>query len=322
MNPNFFKYATNELSQDAFFCWLIEWSLVDNKSINPTLHNASLKFLNYVIPKEFSYNLIVNSCSIQMQKKNMDFIIILNSSIVIHFEDKIKSNTSTNQLSKYKETVATLFQNHRLFHIYLKTDLVWPNEERLVLENGYKLIDLIAIERILESDVSSDIYQNYVSNIKQRLNEYQAYRIISPKNWRYNQWLGFIYDLSKNTNYHNFDKHYVGEAFWFVFSWHKINNFGNSYVSFEIVNKKCAIKAHVFDNNTNKAVFLKYVKEKLFPYYKDYKTKLYKKTAKSMLVIEFFDFLVLENDLIDFGKTKEKLIDIRDIFDKTINYVG
>ena len=31
MKPNLFKYATSELSQDAFICWLLEWAKPQNR---------------------------------------------------------------------------------------------------------------------------------------------------------------------------------------------------------------------------------------------------------------------------------------------------
>jgi len=318
MKPNFFNYATNELSQDAFFCWLIKWSLEEYKNENNELSKASLKFLKHIIPDEIDENFKVNSCKIYMQRKNMDFIAELNNSIIIHFEDKIKSNTSNNQLSKYREILKKDFPYHKIYHIYLKTDLVWPNEKRIVSENGYILIDLLTIGDVLNIDTSSEIFNNYHSKIQQRINDYSKYKTLSPKNWNYNQWIGFIYDLSLDIHYYKFEKHYVGENFWFVFSWIRINGFKNSNVSFEIINKKCAIKAHVYDQTTNKTDFLNYIKKQLIPQYNEFKTKIYKRTGKSMLVIEFFDILIVENNIINFEKTKQKLLEIRDLFEKTI----
>jgi len=323
MKPNFFSYATNELSQDAFFCWLIEWSLEYNKKENQQLHIASLDFLKNIIPEEFNNEFTVESCKIQMQKKKTDFIVEINKSIIIHFEDKIKSNTNDHQLSKYKIALNTLYPNHRIYHIYLKTDLVWPNEKKIVLENDYRLIDLLTITSIIKNNkTSSDIYDNFILNIHERINEYKNYKSINPKKWNSDQWIGYLYDLSRKVKYCNFDRHYVGEDFWFVFSWQKIKHFKESYVSFEIVNKKCAIKAHVYNQSTSKIEVLNYVKNQLKSYFKGYKTKLYNRPGKSVLAIEFFDFLVIDNKVVNFIETKQKLLEIREIFDEAINNVG
>ena len=38
MENNIFKYATKELSQDAFICWLVEW--INHKEENSELYEV------------------------------------------------------------------------------------------------------------------------------------------------------------------------------------------------------------------------------------------------------------------------------------------
>ena len=38
MTPNLFDYATKELSQDAFFCWLLAWADEECRDADSTLH--------------------------------------------------------------------------------------------------------------------------------------------------------------------------------------------------------------------------------------------------------------------------------------------
>lgn len=320
MKPNFFQYATNELSQDAFFCWLLKWSHENNKNVHPRLFEISHSFLKYIIPEEYTDNLIVEKCELHMQKKNMDFICNLNDSVIIHFEDKIKANTTKNQLTKYKKTLSKDYSDYKTYHIYLKTELIWQKERNLINENGYKIVDLFNVADILTPHAENDIYEDFRSNIKQRIKSYFEYNKVAQKKWTHNNWIGFIYDLSSSVNYHNFGRHYVGEAFWFIFSWFKLDKFTNSHVSFELVNKKCAIKAHVYDKKTNKKEVLNYVKELLSPHFDGYKLKSYNKSAKSMLLIEFIDFIALDiKGIIDFENTKIKLISINETFSTIMN---
>lgn len=319
MTPNFFRYATNELSQDAFFCWLIEWSLERYKDINPTLHQASLKLLRYLIPNEFQNGLIVKSCEIFMQKNDMDFFIKINNSIIVHFEDKIKSHTDDRQLSKYKEILSNLYKNHEIYHVFLKTDLVWRHEKETVLKNGYKLIDLLQLIELLERVSSnSDIYDSFVEQIGRVVNEYQGYKILNPRNWSTSNWIGFIYDLSFTVPYVSFGKHYVGDGFWFVLSWH-ILPIGS--VSFEIVNRKLVVKSH-FGNEvgeSSRKEFLEKLKDLLVPLFEQHPIKVYNRTANKVMLIDFFDFLKVDHDLLNFEKTRYKLIEIKNLFDDAIN---
>lgn len=323
MEPNFFKFATNELSQDAFFCWLIEWSSETNKKKNPDLQKASLSFIKHIIPEEFTNDFCVNTCKVYMQKKNTDFIIELNNSILMHFEDKVKSSTSHRQLSTYKEVIAKEFSNHNVYNIYLKTDLIWSKERKIIDDNGYRVFDLLKINEILQASTNSDIYDNFTTIIQQRLDQYFNYKNSSLSNWTHSEWIGFLYDLSLETRYHNFEKYFVGKSFWFVFSWFRLRKFNNSHISFEIINKKCAIKAHVYDKTVNRGDVLKYVKELFSPIYKDFKTKQYNRKGKSMLVIEFTDFMMLNScENISFKETKERLLKINQLFEEVINNVG
>ncbi len=49
--PNLFSYATSELSQDAFLCWLMNWASHEFSEINPPLHDIGKKFIDAIFRK-------------------------------------------------------------------------------------------------------------------------------------------------------------------------------------------------------------------------------------------------------------------------------
>ena len=49
--PNLFTYATSELSQDAFICWLAKWADPKYKNIDQALHQAGQEFVVSMIQK-------------------------------------------------------------------------------------------------------------------------------------------------------------------------------------------------------------------------------------------------------------------------------
>ena len=57
---NLFDFATKELSQDAFLCWLINW--LNYKKENIELYNTAKKFINLIINKinidDFEINIL------------------------------------------------------------------------------------------------------------------------------------------------------------------------------------------------------------------------------------------------------------------------
>ena len=51
-DSNLFKYATSELSQDAFICWLMSHALIGNKNADPILAKCAKEFLSKMVGKE------------------------------------------------------------------------------------------------------------------------------------------------------------------------------------------------------------------------------------------------------------------------------
>ena len=46
LTPNIFDFATSELSQDALFCWLIQWADTKYKVVDKQLHKIGQDFLS------------------------------------------------------------------------------------------------------------------------------------------------------------------------------------------------------------------------------------------------------------------------------------
>lgn len=120
--PNIFKYATKELSQDAFLCWLFSFADIDYKySDYKNLHNVALNLLNKFIDVD---GYIVEKVIVKKQIKNIDIWIEINSELLIVIEDKTNSVASDNQLSKYYKTASDYCIKNRFQHpicIYFKT---------------------------------------------------------------------------------------------------------------------------------------------------------------------------------------------------------
>ena len=61
MPPNLFRFATSELSQDAFICWLISWGDPQYEKTHEALHGTALSLLNRFldlagVPKPIGYS--------------------------------------------------------------------------------------------------------------------------------------------------------------------------------------------------------------------------------------------------------------------------
>ncbi|WP_018618347.1 hypothetical protein [Spirosoma luteum] len=81
--PNLFQYATSELSQDAFICWLAAWADPKYKdidaNINVGLHEIAQRFVVSMIRKKLNYaEAILKTVEVRRQVGKPDILIDIN----------------------------------------------------------------------------------------------------------------------------------------------------------------------------------------------------------------------------------------------------
>ncbi|MGL4982995.1 MAG: PD-(D/E)XK nuclease family protein [Treponemataceae bacterium] len=175
--PNIFKLATKELSQDAFFTWLLQWADDKHKS-DMVLHETAKDFVRLLIGQNAQYP--ITSVKAERQWKNIDIKAIINDEYFICIEDKTNTKEHSNQLERYKETVQEYYGNsHKLVFIYLKTG----NESALTLkkvkEKGYSIIGRKEVLEILDkrqntNDIICD-FHSYLAEIEKQTNLYHNF---------------------------------------------------------------------------------------------------------------------------------------------------
>ena len=102
--PNLFEFATSELSQDAFLCWLAAWGDPKNAEQDQKLHCLGQAFLQIALEKHGRQILhIIKPIIIKRQHKNIDVLIIINDTSAICIEDKIGTREHSDQLQRYIE---------------------------------------------------------------------------------------------------------------------------------------------------------------------------------------------------------------------------
>ena len=317
MKPSLFAFATKELSQDAFFCWLLSWSI--NEYENNPLNIVSNRIIEFIVDK----NISIEKIDIQRQKGNIDFYIRINEKIIIVFEDKIKTNSHNNQLEKYKNTIFEWFPNDERFFIYIKSDLVFPKESKEVEDNGFKVIDIYKIFSLLQHNIKNDIYMDYFNYIENKINRYKNFEKIKYSLWKQDEWYGFIYwliDVEK-IKYDSYG-FWQGRELWFKIDISDLDN--KKYcVSLEIKHSlaknsgRLTILLHIEDNLLDKKSVKNDVTEKLKRIYKNENIEINNRIGKISTVINFKDFPVInQNGYFDYIKTKEYLLKIINEFGK------
>lgn len=189
---NIFKFATKELTQDAFICWLTNWLRIkdadeDIKKIAKNFVNAIIdgaidrrkKYLEVAkdskeIQKEIQIleNYILNEknknikIEIKRQIDRIDVLLVLTKNekkLCIIVEDKINTNEHDNQIERYKEKVETYYDPQLVLTCYYKI------YDEFNLENKHESVDkLFTLEEVNKlfalDKKSSEKYKQCIKN--------------------------------------------------------------------------------------------------------------------------------------------------------------
>ena len=204
--PNLFRYATTELSQDAIICYILEWAKVENKVNNENLHNLAIEFIDSlfdkfsIIPKPTNYTKI----EIKKQYKKIDILCIINDEYSIIIEDKTNTKNHSDQLKRYKIQIKEDLPKTQILPIYFKTGD--QSDYNDVIKNGYKVYlrqDFLEVLNTYSTDNNIiDDYKNYLQNIEDSIN---SYKILPINQWHWDSWKGFFIELRKKLNDGNWD---------------------------------------------------------------------------------------------------------------------
>lgn len=203
MRPNIFKFATSELSQDAFICYVLDYYKDEWKS----KYSLEYKFARFFIHKLFEKlgieKIEINSLEIKKQFMGIDILLIINENLYIIIEDKTFTSERENQMNGYREKVINhckaLEQN--VYCIYYKTgDESYTNT---LLIRDRTNIETLLREEIIEIfekyEGSNIIFEDYLTNLKDIQNERQNFKTKNLKNesFTWSEIVGFYNELDK-----------------------------------------------------------------------------------------------------------------------------
>lgn len=151
---NLFKYATKELSQDAFLCWLVNWGNTDNMEYKKVGNDFIKLLADKIDLPHFNKYLKNNDYSVEIrhQYKNIDVLLIIDKFYII-IEDKIKSDERDNQILDY-------------VYKLIKDDKV---EEKNIFTCYYKMYDECNVQdKKLNAVITRNDMLNFMKNIENR----------------------------------------------------------------------------------------------------------------------------------------------------------
>lgn len=193
--PNLFFWATSELSQDAFICWLLEWAKPELREANLLLHNVGNRFLSELLVKHGVVISEIKEIEIYRQYYNIDVLVTINSKYAMIIEDKVHTDSHGDQLSRYKKTVTEHFPSCRVLPMFVKTG----SQSRYVKEEteGYKLFlrsDFLALLRAGRSaGIANNILLDFLESLEILDEKIRSFLVLPVKQWDSNSsaWIGF-----------------------------------------------------------------------------------------------------------------------------------
>lgn len=110
---NIFSFATNELSQDAFICWCLNWINMPVRDDNASGRQFGSQFLSRLLNGAYDVSK-VNRVYIFRQLLNIDVLVLvpeLQAALII--EDKTSSQEHGNQINRYKCLLSKTFESNQ-----------------------------------------------------------------------------------------------------------------------------------------------------------------------------------------------------------------
>jgi hypothetical protein len=205
--PNIFKFATSELSQDAFICWLLSYGDV-NHSQDEKLNKCAKEFVALLYNLKSSLAQIKPSDVETVEKPERQychtdvyFWAVINSKRVpFIIEDKTNTPPHSDQLSKYIEAIIEKdkIKKEDLIRIYYKTGYIFPKDEEEVKKGGYETLDYRKIHDFLQDcenyEIDNLIFESYKEYIKKDFyNHYENHKNL----WQKDDYECFKHDFAQ-----------------------------------------------------------------------------------------------------------------------------
>ena len=243
---NIFNFATSELSQDAFICWLCNWVNFDDNSLSEDEKKLKELAIDF-IEKMSGEKLGDRKVNIKRQYQKIDVLLEIQNKtefitkgnninpivdMYVIIEDKVGIGLHSNQIERYRELISE--KNEKDNGSRAKIKVVYykiydeDNTERLK-ENGVNVI--LGRENILEllkeykDKINNSIfenYHNYLSNIETDVNSYEKKNL---EDWNSNCYIGFFKELK---NEKNLLEHAIGRQK--DCSWGYVNNSSGGFM--------------------------------------------------------------------------------------------
>jgi hypothetical protein len=197
-DTNLFRWATSELSQDAFICWLLSWSDPENVDKDPAMHRAGCVFLNALL-QLYGHAASADKVQVYKQIASADIVATIGSDRVLLIEDKTNTSEHGEQLINYMTAIQARFPGRIVLPIFCKTgdQSGYAKAKR----SGYALYlrrDFLGTLRsIKQAGLDNSIFNDFLAMLEAREQAAANYRHQTIGTWSFFAWQGFFLALQE-----------------------------------------------------------------------------------------------------------------------------
>ena len=217
---NIFNFATSELSQDAFICWLCNWVNFDDNDLSEDEKKLKELAIDF-IEKMSGEKLGDRKVNIKRQYQKIDVLLEIQNKtefitkedkkdkkipvvdMYVIIEDKVGTGLHSNQQKTYRDIISEKNESRAKIKVVYYKIYDEDNMERLK-EDGIDIIferkDMLALlEKYKNSfnNILVEDYYNYLNNIEKDVNSYIDKKL---EDWNSNCYIGFFKELKNEKN--------------------------------------------------------------------------------------------------------------------------
>lgn len=213
MKNNLFTYATSELSQDAFLCWLLSYAMKESKE-DAGLRDCAVNFIKSIICELSCSNSDVHVTEIKQQYKNTDILFIVNNKYVVIIENKTYTSAREGQLSQYAAAIAA-DEKYRIYSepvkVFYKTWFIFDKDLYEIKKARFNSMDIINIVEMLApyaARTDNRIFLDYIEYWEKVYNSIMEYKTTPIKQWKPEHIFGFYRDFGHYLAQHGVDAYF------------------------------------------------------------------------------------------------------------------
>ena len=195
--PNLFQLATEELSQDAFLTWLLQWAAPMQRANDRHLSECDRQFVALLLNEKPNFK--VTSIKAGRQWNNVDVWAEINSNTLLLIEDKKHAGQHGGQLETYRAMAGAWCEHPergqpwRLVCVYLKTGNEAASGLAVIQRKGYNTVGRAALVALFEQHrlITNEIFLDFLAYLN-ALDGAAAGYLNKPWNhWHNGDWEGF-----------------------------------------------------------------------------------------------------------------------------------